>query len=258
MRKQRSGFTLIELLIVIAIIAILAAILFPVFAQARKSARSTAAISNLKQIGLASVMYAQDYDGGMVLTDYTNTSTVAPPTWSTLLQPYAKNLQIMWDPSRPDKVGQNFGGYAPDLLTTIAINDAGAAGYFQGSVSSWGNYVYGRDYYAQEFPAERMAFAPNMWQGTAVGWYYLRNYQASWIDTSQDYNSFSWYNQVWQTRLFHSGQTIPVVYLDGHAGKAKRDKFISWNEAPGLMDWYNLMVKRDLFRFWGNTWSATQ
>jgi prepilin-type N-terminal cleavage/methylation domain-containing protein/prepilin-type processing-associated H-X9-DG protein len=60
--SRRSGFTLIELLVVIAIIAILAAILFPVFAQAREKARQATCQSNLKQIGLAYLMYAQDYD----------------------------------------------------------------------------------------------------------------------------------------------------------------------------------------------------
>src|SRR5689334_18615127 len=62
MMRKAKGFTLIELLVVIAIIAILAAILFPVFAQAREKARQPTCISNMKQIGISWLMYAQDYD----------------------------------------------------------------------------------------------------------------------------------------------------------------------------------------------------
>ncbi len=252
---HRRAFTLIELLVVIAIIAILAAILFPVFAQARKSARSITTISNLKQVALASLMYAQDYDGDNVLTD---SGPQVSPTWSTLLYPYVKSLPLFWDPARPSSPGQSFSGYAADTLTTLAINDAGTAGYFKGTWDNWGDYVYGRNLDSQEFPAERMSFIPDMWQGSNVGWYYVRNYQASWVDMSQEYTNFSWYNSAWQTRLFHSGNTIPVAYLDGHAGRINRSKFVSWDEAPDVATWYQVMTARNLFKFWGNTWSTTQ
>src|SRR5437868_12442211 len=68
-RSKKHAFTLIELLVVIAIIAILAAILFPVFAQAREKARAISCLSNIKQVGLAMIMYAQDYDEHLVFAD---------------------------------------------------------------------------------------------------------------------------------------------------------------------------------------------
>lgn len=132
---RRRAFTLIELLVVIAIIAILAAILFPVFAQARESARKAACQSNLKQIGNALMMYMQDYDG-----NFPN-AAVEPRPWgpnddpnfcaqvpyipartrcsrvelrgtgwrgwvSNVLLPYEKNSQIYRCPSRSDTWGQ--------------------------------------------------------------------------------------------------------------------------------------------------------
>jgi len=106
-----SGFTLIELLVVIAIIAILAAILFPVFAQAREKARQSTCLSNTKQLGLALQMYVEDYDETFFLT--------SPQTWPDvnanmelkrnpvlILSPYTKNDKIWKCPSA--KVANNF------------------------------------------------------------------------------------------------------------------------------------------------------
>ncbi|MGQ9488998.1 MAG: DUF1559 family PulG-like putative transporter [Armatimonadota bacterium] len=99
---KRYAFTLIELLVVIAIIAILAAILFPVFAQARDKARQTSDLSNLKQIGLAVQMYAQDYDETMAPAEGWRPDIQADPgqfvTWMALVFPYTKNHQIFRSP----------------------------------------------------------------------------------------------------------------------------------------------------------------
>ena len=97
---QKKGFTLIELLVVIAIIAILAAILFPVFAQARDAARKASCQSNLKQIGTAFSMYVSDYDGWYVPSWMYpagwNTGNECPRwIWADYVQPYIKSYQIM-------------------------------------------------------------------------------------------------------------------------------------------------------------------
>ncbi|MBC8101179.1 MAG: prepilin-type N-terminal cleavage/methylation domain-containing protein [Cytophagales bacterium] len=107
---RKNAFTLIELLVVIAIIAILAAILFPVFAQAREKARQSACLSNARQIGTAVQMYTQDYDDSIVPQ---HTSTCAAPgctlpngsvragvlLWNHLLTPYVKNYGVFNCPS---------------------------------------------------------------------------------------------------------------------------------------------------------------
>src|SRR5476651_1758738 len=103
MKQLRKGFTLIELLVVIAIIAILAAILFPVFAQAREKARSIACLSNLRQLGTATQMYVQDYDEKLFFRASATSPSVSrsgaivpsaaqpPVLWWNCIQPYVKN-----------------------------------------------------------------------------------------------------------------------------------------------------------------------
>ena len=96
---RRRGFTLIELLVVIAIIAILAAILFPVFARAREKARQSSCLSNVKQVMLGVLMYAQDYDEMVPLIYTTGAPAVNFVVWPTAVQPYVKNDQVWVCPS---------------------------------------------------------------------------------------------------------------------------------------------------------------
>jgi prepilin-type N-terminal cleavage/methylation domain-containing protein len=109
--KNSKGFTLIELLVVIAIIAILAAILFPVFAQAKLAAKKTQDLSNLKQVGLGALMYSNDYDDFFPRNDYRTPTrqTWAPITWAEAEGPYIKNgiemvSYVMLDPTQTGPV----------------------------------------------------------------------------------------------------------------------------------------------------------
>src|SRR5687767_2606493 len=95
--RQRNGFTLIELLIVIAIIGILAALLFPVFARARENARRTSCVSNLRQIGLGILQYIQDNDEQNTQRWYGSSGPSDMTTsykWMDAIFPYVKSEQL--------------------------------------------------------------------------------------------------------------------------------------------------------------------
>lgn len=111
--NRKNAFTLIELLVVIAIIAILAAILFPVFAQAKAAAKKTAALSNLKQNGTAVLMYNGDFDGTFAMSAYalaTPSGAVVPGSNAQVFSvydaiiPYTKNKDIFTDPAEPKAI----------------------------------------------------------------------------------------------------------------------------------------------------------
>jgi prepilin-type N-terminal cleavage/methylation domain-containing protein/prepilin-type processing-associated H-X9-DG protein len=129
-RSLQDGFTLIELLVVIAIIAILAAILFPVFAQARSKARQASGTSNAKQVSLGILMYVQDYDEQFPragwdceISPLTNNieNGCGATSWPNGTNPYVKNSGIFTSPgdaSHADSIGD-----APDGRVSLLIND---------------------------------------------------------------------------------------------------------------------------------------
>ena len=146
-----TGFTLIELLVVIAIIAILAAILFPVFAQARAKARAISCISNLKQLGTGAMMYGQDYDECTIpshLAYYEGTPDEYKGLWAFTIQPYVKNFQVQ---TCPDSDGTWGIGWPEQpnsrVMRSYAIND---------EMSGWNNSKKMSSY---QRPAETVQFA---------------------------------------------------------------------------------------------------
>jgi prepilin-type N-terminal cleavage/methylation domain-containing protein/prepilin-type processing-associated H-X9-DG protein len=162
---MRRGFTLIELLVVIAIIAILAAILFPVFARAREKARQASCLSNCKQMGLAAMMYVQDYDevffprctgtwGGWTTDPNSVPWFYYSATVPGLIYPYINNAQVFICPSLQTRrgYGYNMGfGYvelarinAPAEKVLFSDDTFGSAVLYHPSqgVGNWGaNFV---------------------------------------------------------------------------------------------------------------------
>ncbi|HWD41579.1 MAG TPA: prepilin-type N-terminal cleavage/methylation domain-containing protein [Fimbriimonas sp.] len=122
---MKRAFTLIELLVVIAIIAILAAILFPVFAQAKEAAKKTSCLSNMKQIDLAMVMYRNDNDGGFPELIPGGMNNLAgqvgePSMWMGCINPYIKSIDIF---RCPDSVVSKIGiTYAERSTPSIGMN----------------------------------------------------------------------------------------------------------------------------------------
>lgn len=125
-RGTRRGFTLIELLVVISIIAVLAAILFPVFARVRENARKTACLSNLKQLALALHMYAQDNDSYLIASTSAGTKS-----WTAPYEPYLKNTQVLLCPSMKPHRGWNCDYSRNRVMIDIAIVPDSAIPYEQ-------------------------------------------------------------------------------------------------------------------------------
>jgi len=203
-RRQRNGFTLIELLVVIAIIAILAAILFPVFAQAREKARATTCLSNGKQMGLAVMMYAQDYD-----ESYPQGYYDGPPAawWMTLIQPYMKDRDLGGLRSCPSAPSKNWAYSMNDYLSTksqsVITNVADTVLIGDGTQNPKWNLASSSTYYVW--------WKPEAWNPKPAGNFTKGDPNASLVDIDEDTEK-----AVGYLRYRHN-EGANLVYADGHA-----------------------------------------
>ena len=206
----KKGFTLIELLVVIAIIAILAAILFPVFAKAREKARQSSCLSNIKQIGLAFMQYAQDYDERLPA------GNSPAGLWYVTLAPYMKSTQILMCPS--DSVTAAGGcSYGVPIYTIFSDTGAGPRGCSLGAITA---------------PAEVLLFGETVIGANGAGcWYYY----------SPKGNAYPYiaggvpYNRIPDPGRHNGGSN--VGFADGHAkwiatSTMQDNNWAGWSAGP--------------------------
>jgi prepilin-type N-terminal cleavage/methylation domain-containing protein/prepilin-type processing-associated H-X9-DG protein len=238
-RSCKSGFTLIELLVVIAIIAILAAILFPVFAQAREKARETTCISNTKQIALALRMYVQDYDEVWPLC-YLYDGEYSPPDpkhrgVEVELFPYTKSNQVF---HCPDDNGE------PDLkdYSLPAIQNAASDYAAFGSSLQFDNCTLSRfagpdlqsSTFSNSYPDTVTAPVADAAFDRVAETRFAWDAQMPWFDPAVD--KTNQYGYAYYFRLWHP-RGGGVVFADGHSKfTASKGAFDSQLVAPAAID----------------------
>ncbi len=222
---KKSAFTLIELLVVIAIIAILAAILFPVFAQARAKARQTADLSNLKQLALGWLMYAQDYDETVLPTGlqgpwapgynvywYTATRTGAAFNSAPdlgprngLIYPYLKNASILGDPAASGMPVSPIWGPIHYAYNVCYLGGYGTFAHPGGPMPGWTQNPAALA--AIEVPAETLVFANSALWNT--------------VESRPTLHPWAWppSSRAGATPTAHArhNQKANVAFADGHA-----------------------------------------
>lgn len=263
------GFTLIELLVVIAVIAILAAILFPVFAQAREAARKVSCLSNCRQMGTAVMMYAQDYDEmypscswdtpplGTADNDSRNPNYRTAMSWPFKIQPYLKNRQVFVCPSDPNpKNGwscyQDFSGSGCDaawgIPTPISyapnLEVLGYVGY-QNSSGCLGDGSFIPDW--NQAP-KSMAAVPSPASTYLIADYGRCTLEAWWVNNLRAANytrvhnasapgggrtvdgTDPWKSRKQATSVYRHTNGSNIVYVDGHARWGHGDRITSGDD----------------------------
>jgi len=247
-RQNRRGFTLIELLVVIAIIAILAAILFPVFAQAKASAKKAADLSNFKQTGLSLMMYSTDVDDYAVPCMYGSDGTNGfgynwqlDTIYGQLTQPYIKNWAITHNPQ--DSYANDQQSYtdmgannnSPLLFKQYCLAITSSEGYnymaFSPMLTDAGGHAVftGSNLSAVTEPANCIMLVDSAWDRNTSGqfidggnwfveapsWWFTRT---QWWFLGWQYQNPTAWLQYGGTYPIHSGNKISnITFGDGHA-----------------------------------------
>lgn len=246
--RKRSAFTLIELLVVIAIIAILAAILFPVFAQAREKARAISCLSNEKQIGTGTMMYLQDYDETYPLCQRSPgqgenpSAAYTPIPWQTVVNPYIKNGNKTATVNTGTQEVAGGVWNCPDFPDQGVPRQYGINVHFAGDMSNFGYNDFGAQYgsvYLGQVnnAANKVLIAEKGYMGAATGTgsdttdfsdVKLMTLQWAWntnnfdlttakrANTDNDKQGNAWPWAGIMPRFRHNG-TCNVIFADGHA-----------------------------------------
>jgi prepilin-type N-terminal cleavage/methylation domain-containing protein/prepilin-type processing-associated H-X9-DG protein len=252
---KRRGFTLIELLVVIAIIAILAAILFPVFAQAKAAAKKTASLSNFKQIGMGVLMYGADYDDVFVVRELVDANgdgmpprqPWAPMTWREFVAPYIKNGTHMYNwvtVDGSDGIYTDSGLWeSPVRPATYSLIDMHTA-IGMGTANWWDfNMNTPRQYRPMsQTSLKRVAETALLiekgwnpdWNASGrdyeVNWWAWQSMDYSWPPKLKgDPNVLEGDSNVWPfysvPRYRHAAKTTTVTFADGHAQMIVKGRF---------------------------------
>ncbi|MBN9501035.1 MAG: prepilin-type N-terminal cleavage/methylation domain-containing protein [Armatimonadetes bacterium] len=255
--RRRGAFTLIELLVVIAIIAILAAILFPVFAQAKRAAKQSVTLSNIKQVALGARMYAGDYDDTGAMTVQAIMVPGGPwlpqDTWVAHLQmiyPYTKNAAIHWHgmspkPSKSASFQEQYTAVNPAVsetwgtwtqLTTIAPNAVGTNG--------WNGDIYPRRESDYVDPAALVMYAPIDTGASGMGALDWNPYYETCVDDPTQL----WF-WLYQASVKHANSVVSG-FADGHAKVKKTGTFLVGSNCT-TANWDAWIRTPDTNRYYG-------
>jgi prepilin-type N-terminal cleavage/methylation domain-containing protein len=293
--SQKRAFTLIELLVVIAIIAILAAILFPVFAQAKFAAKKTSSLSGLKQVALGLQMYSGDYDDmavpyyGYADSSGANYYTTPPnpsdtdlyhyaTAWPGRIYPYVKSQAVFFDKTIPEITNYNilyqdpvypsdtYYQYSWSWIVDMSINAVGYSEqtYNGSSCSDYGSYQpQYRSLTSIGAPANRLAVTPTRYASIGnFSWMYFTNYDASFPVADVYATNYDQHNFIYDARKQYGNRFIGA-FADGHAANYGPEKFIkeyasnpSQDQATGYGSWCTAANNTSGFwDFWGEYWA---